>query len=407
MDLFRDSHIDFMKYRKFWIVISVALMVVGVFAIFVHGKLNIGIDFAGGTQLTLKFKDEPDVQEIRGLLGKVGMGDSTIQRFGEVSENEVIVKTAVVAGSEEGSREKVVEALQGRFNAGAPAGAADLNRDGTGAITAALVSADPEGQRAGGEEAARAHYGAIAEAIFNTRRVDGLISSWDQVAATPGVSAAVVGSLKEHAYLGDYAVLGLENVGPQIGEELRTKGVLAVVLSLLGMMVYIWVRFELRFGIGAVMASLHDVLVCLGLFALFNFEFNLTTIAAFLTLVGYSVNDTVVIFDRVRENMNKNRRMPLVEVMNVSINQTLSRTILTSGTTLLAVVSLLVFGGDVLRGFAFVMTVGVIVGTYSSVYIASPFALLWEQFFPSDSRRRGAAKGSAKPVAAGSPKSAA
>ena len=180
-----------------------------------------------------------------------------------------------------------------------------------------------------------------------------------------------------------------------------------MVLSLLGMMVYIWVRFELRFGIGAVMASLHDVLVCLGLFALFNFEFNLTTIAAFLTLVGYSVNDTVVIFDRVRENMNKNRRMPLIEVMNVSINQTLSRTILTSGTTLLAVVSLLVFGGDVLRGFAFVMTVGVIVGTYSSVYIASPFALLWEQFFPSDSRRRGTAKGSAKPVAAGSPKSAA
>ena len=404
MDLVRDSHIDFMKYRKFWIVISLAVVVGGVFAVFVHGKLNIGIDFAGGTQLTLKFKDRPDVQEIRGLLGKVGMNDSQLQRFGEVGDNEIIIKTAVVAGSEEGSREKVVEALNGRYNAGAPAGGTDLNRAGTGAIAAVLSAADPDGQRAAGDEAAGAHYGAVAEAILATRRQNGLISSWDQVGATPGVSAVAVGALKQQAYLGDFAVLGAENVGPQIGEELRTKGVLAVVLSLLGMMVYIWVRFELRFGIGAVMASIHDVLVCLGLFALLGFEFNLTTIAAFLTLVGYSVNDTVVIFDRVRENMTKNRRMPLVEVMNVSINQTLSRTILTSGTTLLAVVSLLVFGGDVLRGFGFVMTVGVVVGTYSSVYIASPFALLWEQLFPSGSRRGGAAKGSAKPAVAGSPK---
>jgi preprotein translocase subunit SecF len=185
----------------------------------------------------------------------------------------------------------------------------------------------------------------------------------------------------------------VENVGPQIGEELKTKGILAVVMSLIGMLAYIWLRFELRFGIGALMASVHDVLVCLGLFALAGFEFNLTTIAAFLTLVGYSVNDTVVIFDRVRENMNKNRRQPLIEVMNESLNQTLSRTVLTSGTTLLAVTCLLIFGGDVLRGFAFVLTVGIVVGTYSSVYIASPFALLWEQMFGSDRRaRRSAAK---------------
>ncbi len=161
-----------------------------------------------------------------------------------------------------------------------------------------------------------------------------------------------------------------------------------MALSLLGMLVYIWFRFELRFGIGAIMACLHDVLVTLGLFALAGFEFNLTTIAAFLTLIGYSVNDTVVIFDRIRENMRKTRRKPLIDIMNESINQTLSRTILTGGSTLLdpgrAAAAL---GGDVIRGFAFVMLVGILVGTYSSIYVASPFALLWEQYFGSRGRR--------------------
>ncbi|MGH7341880.1 MAG: protein translocase subunit SecF, partial [Candidatus Rokuibacteriota bacterium] len=185
-----------------------------------------------------------------------------------------------------------------------------------------------------------------------------------------------------------FTLLGVESVGPQIGKELRTKGMLAVILSLIAMLGYIWARFELRFGIGALMATLHDILVCLFFYALAGFEFNLTTIAAFLTLVGYSVNDTVVVFDRVRENMRKSRRRPLLEVLNVSLNQTMSRTILTAGTTLLATSALLAFGGDVLRGFAFVLTVGVVVGTYSTIYIASAFTLLWEQLFGAEARAR-------------------
>jgi preprotein translocase subunit SecF len=391
MDLLRDTRIDFMKYRKFWIVVSLALVAVGIFSVFVHGKLNIGIDFAGGTQLTVKFRERPQVQEIRGLLAGAGLADAQIQRFGEEGDNEIIIKTTVVEGSEEGSRDRVVQALAARYGGGGEA--LDLNGVGVEGLTAALARWDPD-RVAPDEEARRAHYGAVAEAILEARRERGLLTSWDEVAAAPrpggaepeaapGVSPAAAAALRQNARLGDFAVLGVENVGPQIGEELRTKGVLAVVLSLVGMLVYIWIRFELRFGIGALMASLHDVLVCLGLFALLGFEFNLTTIAAFLTLVGYSVNDTVVVFDRVRENMGKNRRMPLLEVMNLSINQTLSRTLLTSGTTLLAVASLLVFGGDVLRGFAFVMSVGVVVGTYSTIYIASAFTLLWEQLFPS------------------------
>jgi preprotein translocase subunit SecF len=265
----------------------------------------------------------------------------------------------------------------------------DLNRDGVEDISAALLAADPDGVAGGGDpEAAAAHYEGVAESILELRREAGLIGSWEQVAAAPGVSPATLDVLRTDGQLGNFAVLGVENVGPQMGRELREKGVWAVVLSLLGMLAYIWIRFELRFGIGALMASLHDVLIALGLFALLDYEFNLTTIAAFLTLIGYSVNDTVVIFDRVRENMNKHPAKPMVEVMNESLNQTLSRTILTSGTTLLAVGALFVLGGDVLRGFAFVLVIGIIVGTYSSLYIAAPFALLWEQLFGGKGARR-------------------
>ena len=188
--------------------------------------------------------------------------------------------------------------------------------------------------------------------------------------------------------MGQFSVLGAENVGPQIGSELRQKGILAVLSSLIGMLAYIWFRFELRFGIGALVAVVHDVAIVLGFYAIAEFEFNLTTIAAFLTLIGYSVNDSVVVFDRVRENIRRSRSRPLEETMNLSINQTLSRTVLTSGTTLLALGCLLFLGGDVLRGFAFILTIGIVVGTYSSIYVASPFALLWEQLFGGAARLR-------------------
>ena len=210
------------------------------------------------------------------------------------------------------------------------------------------------------------------------REQDGMIGTWESVRAL-GLSAELVSALESEARLGAFTVLSSENVGPQIGSELRTKGVLAVIFSLVGMMAYIWIRFELRFGLGAVAALLHDVLIALGLYVILEYEFNLTTIAAFLTLVGYSVNDSVVIFDRVRENLRKNRRDSLVGIINASLNQTLSRTVLTSGTTLLMLGTMYIFGGDVLRGFSFVLLVGVAVGTYSSVFVASPVVLAWER----------------------------
>jgi preprotein translocase subunit SecF len=334
------------------------------------------------------------------VLAAAGMGEAEIQRFDKEEQNKVLIKTAVAKGSEEGSRGSIIAALNRTFNQSA-GGKLDLNQASTDAIARALTTADPEPAAPAPAPAATAspaapaaaplntHYAAVAAALVQQRAKAGIFESWDEVSHAPGVTPAAVAALQKLAFLGDYSVVGVENVGPQIGKELRTQGLWAVALSLAGMLIYIGLRFELRFGIGAVMASIHDVLITLGLFILMRFEFNLTTIAAFLTLVGYSTNDTVVIFDRVRENMRKSRRKPLLEVMNESINQTLSRTIMTSGLTMLTVAALLALGGDVLRGFAFVMTVGIIVGTYSSVYIASPFALLWEQLFGAKSRIRG------------------
>ena len=375
MDILRDTNIDFMKYRKFWIWVSIALVGVGLVSIFSPLKLNLGIDFAGGTQLTLKFPERPAIDDLRKLVESAGAKDVQIQRFGKEEDNEVMVRTAIAEGTEEGTAPKVMAALNGKFNAGAPG--VDLNQIGTEALTILLEKADPLGHGVGSPTAAK-EYEDIAARILAVRKERGLITSLDQVT---GVDAKVLDFLRAQTHVGKFAVLSTENVGPQVGSELRKKGMLAVLWSLVGMLVYIWFRFELQYGVGATMATVHDILVTVGLFTVFGFEWNLTTIAAFLTLIGYSVNDTVVTFDRVRENLRKSRGAPLIDVMNASINQTLSRTILTGGTVILAAGAMLFLGGDVLRGFAFILFVGVIVGTYSSIYVASPFALLWAQRF--------------------------
>ncbi|HKV07028.1 MAG TPA: protein translocase subunit SecF [Thermoanaerobaculia bacterium] len=385
MELLRDTNFDFMKYRRFWIIVSLALVLAGLFSIFIHGNLNIGIDFAGGTQIGLKFREKPNVDRLRQILATQGAGDATIQSYGEEGDNEVVIKTRLVEGKQEGSRDQIMKAFDQELNAGI-AGKPDLNQIGAEAVTQILVQADPARMGGQGPEAAAAHYRAIAEAILSKRKDKGIFTSWDDLASVQGVSQPILQVLQNQTALGNYSLQSVENVGPQIGSELRRQGFLAVLMSLIGMLIYIWFRFELRFGVGAIMACLHDVIVTLFFYAIFDFEFNLTTIAAFLTLIGYSVNDTVVIFDRIRENMRKSRRQPLIEVMNRSINETLSRTILTGGSTLLALLALMIWGGEVIRGFAFVMFVGILVGTYSSIYVASPFALLWEKYFGAGGR---------------------
>ncbi|MDX1644176.1 MAG: protein translocase subunit SecF [Thermoanaerobaculia bacterium] len=383
MDFLADTKIDFMKYRKGWIAFSLLLALAGLTEVLVD-RLNMGIDFAGGTQLTVKLAEKPRIDALRDAFAEAGIADAQIQRFGDEEDNEVLIKTSVVAGDEEGSRDEIVTILD-RFYDQAEGEGIDLNRRGADAVENLLVAEDPDGI-GGTPEARRTHYGPIAEAVLDQREIDGLLESWETLESVEGLSAAALDLLRERSELGAFAVLGAEHVGPQIGAELRAKGILAVVMSLIGMLVYIWMRFELRFGIGALIATMHDVAITLGLFAWFGFEFNLTTIAAFLTLVGYSVNDSVVVFDRVRENLRRSRVEPLVDVMNQSLNQMLSRTVLTSGTTLLAVGSLLFLGGDVLRGFSFIMTCGILIGTYSSIYIAAPATEWMDRRFFSKNR---------------------
>ncbi len=377
MEFFRDTHIDFMKYRRYFMIVSMALLLVSIFSVFVTGQLNLGVDFAGGTQVTVKFRQAQEINDLRALITAAGIEDAQIQRFGDEGDNEALIRTSTVPGQEEGTQQLVLVALNENFNP-ASSGGFDLNQQGRDALWSLLLAADPDQVKSQDEEVARNHYDEVATSISEVRRQQGMLETWEQVAALPLVSDQVLTTLQAETFLGEFAILGVESVGPQIGSELRRKGILAIVSSLIGMMIYIWFRFELRFGVGALVALTHDVLIVLGLFVLAGFEFNLTTIAGFLTLVGYSVNDSVVVFDRVRENLRRSRREPLVEIMNKSLNQTLSRTVLTSGTTLMVVGSLLFLGGDVLRGFAFILTIGVVVGTYSSIYVASPFALLWE-----------------------------
>ncbi|MEM6453715.1 MAG: protein translocase subunit SecF [Acidobacteriota bacterium] len=385
-----DSKIDFMKYRRFFVIVSLTLLVVGAIELMIDG-LNLGIDFAGGTQKTVRTTDPVAIDDLRDELANAGLADFQLQQFGNAAEQEFLIKTPVVEGSEEGSTEIMMAALNRALNPDSDA--FDLNQRGTEALAELLYDADPDGLQSGDPAAdaiaggARSVYRELATAVMEVRKANKVISSYDQLADVD-MSEAARQTIQSQTQLGSFAVLSTENVGPQIGEELRNKGLWAVALSLIGMLLYIWFRFELRFGVGALVAVFHDFTIVLGIYALVGYEFNLSTIAAFLTLVGYSVNDTVVIFDRVRENMRRSRRKPLVDIMNESINQTLSRTILTSGTTLLAVGCLYLFGGEVIRGFSFVLLIGVVIGTYSSVFVASPFALLWEQLTGDRSQKK-------------------
>ena len=241
------------------------------------------------------------------------------------------------------------------------------------------MAADPDRVTGRPDITPAEHYGRIAERIIAYRSEAGIFRSAADFDKVPELSAPVREWLKANAYTGPFVLLSAENVGPQVGADLRKKAVLAVVWSIAGMLAYIAIRFRsLPFGVGAVVALIHDTLITIGLLALLGREFNLVVVAALLTLVGYSVNDTVVVYDRVRENQRTPKKESLESVINRSINQTLSRTVLTSGATMLVVVALFFLGGEVLNTFALTLMIGIIVGTYSSIYVASAIVVIWK-----------------------------
>ena len=379
MELFRQTNIDFLRYKWIAIGLSWLLIAVGIFAIFVQKGLKFGIDFAGGTQIAVQFAERPDLDRIRQVLQSANLGETGIQRYEEESRNRVLIRVQLQQGEGRDVSQEVQNALRTGLQAAADPAKLDLNREGRDNLRARLLVDDPDRVAGRPDLVAEDYYGQIAERIVARRSELGIFRSPADVDSVPGVTPAVKTWTKTNGYTGPFVLLSAENVGPQVGADLRKKAVLAVIWSIVGMLAYIAIRFRsLPFGIGAVVALIHDTLITIGILAVLGREFNLVVVAALLTLVGYSVNDTVVVYDRVRENQRTPKKESLEAVINRSINQTLSRTVLTAGATLLVCIALFLLGGEVLNTFALTLIIGIFIGTYSSIYVAAAIVVIWK-----------------------------
>ncbi len=302
MELFRNANIDWLGKKWYFLGFSLIFSVAGIFSmLFWHG-IPRGVDFKGGTQITVKFDTTPNEDHIRAAMDAAHVKDAKIQRISDAAGKS--------------NNDEIISLPQ----------------------STAQDSAHDQGR------------------------------------------AEVEGALAAGYHDSGFSVQQVDIVGPTAGKQLTHQAFLATLYSLLGMLVYLWFRFELIYGVAAVVAVFHDTLITIGFFSLTNQEITLTVIAAILTLVGYSMNDTIVVFDRIRENLALNRREQLADVVNRSINQTLSRTVIASGLTFLTVLCLYVFGGEVLHGFSFALVVGILIGTYSSIAVAAPMLVAYQDW---------------------------
>jgi preprotein translocase subunit SecF len=386
MQLFKTPHIQFLKYKYVALAVTAAIVLAGVLNITVFKGLKLGVDFGEGTLLRIMLKSPTNEGPIRDLLQTVGLGKSQVQKSGNSGREfqiRAIESVATKAAEQdqleahEALADKIIAALRGDDGKAERArGLVDLNGIDERTLTGLLESAFP----GSGPDAAKR--------VLSYRKQTGIIADY-QVLDGLGLKPDVQKFLKDKTYLGKMTVMSRETVGPQVGADLRRKAVQATIWSLLGMLVYIALRFKLEYGIAAVFTLFQDVLITMTVYSFTNREINLPIIAGILTIVGFSINDTIVIFDRVRENLKLMRGKPLEEVMNVAINQCLGRTIITSGTVFLTVGALFFFGGDVINDFAFLMLVGTIEGVYSTVYLSCPVVLFWQKWFkPKNARRR-------------------
>ena len=397
MELFHDPKIDWLGKKWYFLGFSLIFSVAGLLSIFFWHHLPLDVDFRGGTVVRVKFSGTPNADRIRSAVDKAGLKDARIQQpYGPAANNEVLVTLSLNASSQaaiDQGRATIVNTLSQNYATGAAEnqGKIDLDNVSPSALTTWLEQQDPE--HLGNSIDAETRYTAQAAAVLKYRddQHSGIISSIDNLRGT--VDPAVLTALEQGAWLSGFSVRSVEVVGAQVGKVLQHQAELATLYSLGGMLVYLWFRFELIYGVAAVVACFHDTIITVGAFSLSNQEISLTVIAAILTLIGYSMNDTIVVFDRIRENLRLSRREPLDQLVNRSINQTLSRTVLTSGLTFLTVLSLFVFGGEVLRGFSFALVVGILIGTYSSIAVAAPMLVAYQDW----RGRRG--KGTSLPAA--------
>ena len=375
MEFFHNPNFDFLGKKWYFLAFSLIFSVAGLISIFFWHGIPLGVDFSGGTLVYVKFSHAPNANEIRATMERVGLRNTRIQTYGPAANNEVLIALEEKETSEQAldrGKLQIINALEGAGQQGKT----DLNNASSLTVTTYLLDHDP--LHLGTD--ANQRYEQLGRAIVDYRDKvkGGVLSSFDELKTA--VDAAVVTSLQDGFYLSDFGVRNVEIVGPQVGKQLQRQAMLAVGYSLAGMLVYLAFRFELIYGVAAVLTVFHDTLITVGAFSLTNKEISLTVIAAILTLVGYSNNDTIVVFDRIRENLKMMRKEKLADVVNKSINQTLSRTILTTGLTFLTVLALFLFGGEVLHGFSFALVIGIIIGTYSSVAIAAPILVAYQEW---------------------------
>ena len=373
MEFFKNANIDFLGKKWYFLAFSLVFSVAGLCSmLFWHG-IPLGIDFKGGTLVYVKFSHPPDDRAVRATLDRAGLHNVNLQPL--LGSNELLIDLPVQETSEQAldqGKIKIISALE----TNAPAGKPDLNNSSSLAIRDYLLEKDP--LHLGTD--AQQKYTAAAQAVvdYRDKTKGGVLGSLDDL---KGVTEPdVLSSLKDGFFLSDFGVYQVEIVGPQVGGQLQKQAILATLYSLLGMLIYLGFRFELIYGVAAVITVFHDTLITVGAFSLTNKPISLTVIAAILTLIGYSNNDTIVVFDRIRENLKLMRREKLADVVNRSINQTLSRTILTAGLTFLTVLALFLFGGEVLHGFSFALVIGILVGTYSSIAIAAPILVAYQDW---------------------------
>ncbi len=367
MRIFQNLNINFLGKRTIFYFISAILILLGFLNILTRG-LHLGIDFKGGTEIALQFEKPVDITQIRNDIDKLGLGSVEVKTFG--SSNDILLRTdlqEIPANVIPKVKSKIESIISNTFPG--------LQRRITDSTSTTITITFPDSRTAD------ILNNKLFEAGFQTSK------AIDDTANTSVIIRLTISDLlKENLSTiyknNPFIVLKEDKVGPKVGQELKRDAVIAVLLSLVVILIYISFRFKFTFAIGAVVALFHDVLITLGLFAVLygvipglNLEFSITVVAAFLTLIGYSMNDTVVVFDRVREHLKLHKTLSLEENMNKAINRTFSRTIITGLATLFSVTVLIIFGGEVLRGFAFALFIGMITGTYSSIFVASAFVL--------------------------------
>jgi len=386
MRIFDNPNFNFTKYRWHAVILSLIAIGVGAAVFFTRG-VNLGVDFAGGANIVLKFKEPVPIAELRAKLPA-----ATIQQYGPAAQNSVLIRLPKQE-TEGDYAGVVVRQLHKDLNPEA-AQKHDLNYLGSDRLAGLFLETNPE-NRVASDPATTEHYTALAKRIIEKRSEVGIFTDMNQATSVQGASTAAR-VIQQRAFIGRFNVLNQETVGPQVGAQLQTKAMLAILLSALAMGAYIWIRFDFGFGVAAIACIVHDVLICLTLLLLMRLEFSLNVVAALLTIVGYSINDNVVMYDRVRENKRKIKKpMSLAEHLNLAMNQTLSRTVLTAGSVFLVLVAMLVYGGEVIRGFSWILLIGVVTGTYSTLLIVPAVAVALEKFMGSSRPAAAAARAEA------------